>query len=106
MAIKCDADSPFHISLSHNEHIYARTVVVATGARYRKPDLGNLENFEGRGVYYSATHMEAALCSDEEVIVVGGGNSAGQAAVFLSGFARHVHVVIRSDGQTPACRTT
>ena len=98
MAIKCDAESPFHITLNHNEHIYGRTVVVATGARYRKPDLGNLENFEGRGVYYSATHMEAALCSDEEVIVVGGGNSAGQAAVFLSGFARHVHVVIRGDG--------
>ncbi|BCZ81144.1 FAD-dependent oxidoreductase [Paraburkholderia terrae] len=98
LAIECNDAPLFHISLSHNEHVYARAVVVATGARYRKPALGNLENFEGRGVYYSATYMEAALCSNEELVVVGGGNSAGQAAVFLSGFARHVHVVIRSDG--------
>jgi thioredoxin reductase (NADPH) len=98
LAIECKDAPPFHISLSHNEHVYARAVVVATGARYRKPALGNLENFEGRGVYYSASYMEAALCGNEELVVVGGGNSAGQAAVFLSGFARHVHVVIRSDG--------
>ena len=98
LAIECEGAPPFHISLNHNEHVYARAVVVATGARYRKPAIGNLENFEGRGVYYSATYMEAALCSNEELVVVGGGNSAGQAAVFLSGFARHVHVVIRGDG--------
>ncbi|WP_284507614.1 cyclic nucleotide-binding domain-containing thioredoxin-disulfide reductase [Caballeronia sp. AZ7_KS35] len=97
IAIRCGDDSTFHINLSHNEHIYARAVIVATGARYRKPNLANFENFEGRGVYYSATHMEAALCSNEEVVVVGGGNSAGQAAVFLSAFARHVHVMIRGD---------
>jgi thioredoxin reductase (NADPH) len=98
LAIECKGAPPFHISLSYDEHVYARAVVIATGARYRKPALDNLENFEGRGVYYSATYMEAAFCSNEELIVVGGGNSAGQAAVFLSGFARHVHVVIRGDG--------
>src|ERR1700754_2946183 len=97
LAIECKNAPSFHISLNHDEHVYARAVVVATGARYRKPPLDNLENFEGRGVYYSASYMEAALCSNEEVIVVGGGNSAGQAAVFLSGFARHVHVIIRGD---------
>jgi thioredoxin reductase (NADPH) len=76
--------------------------VIATGARYRKPDLVRLENFEGRGVYYSATFMEGAFCNNEELIVVGGGNSAGQAAVFLSRFARHVHVAIRGDGLSPS----
>jgi thioredoxin reductase (NADPH) len=98
LAIECKDAPPFHISLNHDEHVYARAVVVATGARYRKPALDNLENFEGRGVYYSATYMEAAHCGNDEVIVVGGGNSAGQAAVFLSGLARHVHIVIRGDG--------
>jgi|SRR5471032_2239458 len=98
LGIECESASPFHISLNYDEHVYARAVIIATGARYRKPALDNLENFEGRGVYYSATYMEAAFCKNEELIVVGGGNSAGQAAVFLSAFARRVHVVIRGDG--------
>jgi len=88
----------FHIGLNQDECVYARAVVIATGARYRKPDLPRLEHFEGRGIYYSATFMEGAFCTNEELIVVGGGNSAGQAAVFLARFARHVHVVIRGDG--------
>jgi thioredoxin reductase (NADPH) len=98
LGIECDDASPFHIRLNYDEHVYARAVVIATGARYRKPSLARLEDFEGRGVYYSATFMEAAFCANQELIIVGGGNSAGQAAVFLAGFARHVHIVIRGDG--------
>jgi thioredoxin reductase (NADPH) len=76
----------------------ARSVVVASGARYRRPDIENLEQFEGRGVWYWASPIEARLCADQEVVLVGGGNSAGQAAVFLSGHARKVHMVIRGGG--------
>jgi thioredoxin reductase (NADPH) len=86
------------IGLDNGERIRALTTVISTGARYRKPDLPELRRFEGRGVYYSAAFMEAALCTDEEVIVVGGGNSAGQAAVFLSRYARRVHIVVRGQG--------
>jgi thioredoxin reductase (NADPH) len=92
-----DAQS-FQIGLDHDEGVHARAVVIATGARYGKPDIARLEHFEGRGIYYSATFMEVALCNNQELIVVGGGNSAGQAAVFLARFALHVHVVIRGDG--------
>jgi thioredoxin reductase (NADPH) len=98
LTIDCTDSESFRIGLDQDECVYARAVVIATGARYRKPDLVRLENFEGRGVYYSATFMEGAFCNNEELIVVGGGNSAGQAAVFLSRFARHVHVAIRGDG--------
>ncbi len=76
----------------------ARTVIIATGAEYRKPPLENLSRFEGAGVYYAATFMEAQLCGGEEVIVVGGGNSAGQAAVFLAQTAKRVHMLVRSNG--------
>src|SRR5258708_13349086 len=72
--------------------------MIDTGAKYRKLALENLSRFEGVGVYYGATFIEAQLCKDEEVIVVGGGNSAGQAAVFLAESAKHVFVVVRSDG--------
>jgi thioredoxin reductase (NADPH) len=71
-------------------------VIIATGARYRKPSLANLGQFEGAGVYYSATFMEAQLCDGDEVIVVGGANSAGQAAVFLARTVRRVHLLVRS----------
>ncbi|REE22264.1 thioredoxin reductase (NADPH) [Paraburkholderia sp. BL27I4N3] len=98
LGIECENAPPFHLRLNYGEHVYASAVVIATGARYRKPLLPRLEEFEGSGIYYSATYMEAAFCSNEELIIVGGGNSAGQAAVFLSGFARHVHIVIRGDG--------
>ncbi len=76
----------------------ARTIVIATGARYRKPVLENLSAFEGAGVYYGATAMEAQLCAGADVIVVGGGNSAGQAAVFLASTARRVHMLVRGAG--------
>jgi thioredoxin reductase (NADPH) len=72
--------------------------VIATGAEYRKPPLINLARFEGAGVYYGATFVEAQLCGGEEVIVVGGGNSAGQAAVFLAEAAKRVHMLVRSAG--------
>jgi len=72
--------------------------VIATGAEYRRPQLKNLARFEGAGVYYGATFMEAQLCMGEEVIVVGGGNSAGQAAAFLANTAKCVHMLIRSEG--------
>ena len=98
LTIDCTDTQSFLIGLNHNECVYARAVVIATGARYRKPDLPRLEHFEGRGVYYSATFMEGGFCKNEELIIVGGGNSAGQAAVFLARFARHVHVVVRGDG--------
>jgi thioredoxin reductase (NADPH) len=97
LGIECHNGPPFHLRLNYDEHLYARSVVIATGARYRKPLLDRLEHFEGRGIYYSATYMEAAFCPQQELVIVGGGNSAGQAAVFLAGFARHVHVVIRGD---------
>jgi thioredoxin reductase (NADPH) len=78
--------------------VAARTIVIATGAEYRKPAIPNLEKFESVGIYYGATFMEAQLCAGEEVIVVGGGNSAGQAAVFLAQTAKRVIVVVRASG--------
>ena len=90
--------APFSIHLDSGEVVMARSVVVATGARYRRLNLDELETFEGKGVHYAATSIEAHLCSNSEVAVVGGGNSAGQAAVFLSGIARHVHLLVRGDG--------
>ena len=85
------------VSLDDGTSLRARTVIIATGARYRKPSLANLEQFEGAGVYYSATFMEAQLCADDEIIVVGGANSAGQAAVFLARTVRRVHLLVRSN---------
>jgi thioredoxin reductase (NADPH) len=89
---------PFAIGIDDGLPLLARTVVIATGARYRKLQVENLERFEGAGVYYFATPIEAQLCRGEEVVVVGGGNSAGQAAVFLAQTARRVHVLVRAAG--------
>jgi len=75
-----------------------RTIVIASGAAYRKPPISNLSQFEGAGVYYAATFMESQLCRGEEVIVIGGGNSAGQAAVFLAQTAKRVHHLVRGEG--------
>jgi thioredoxin reductase (NADPH) len=88
----------YTIDVAGGARIRARAVIVATGAEYRKPALANLSSFEGAGIYYGATPMEAQLCVGEEVVVVGGGNSAGQAAVFLAGTTRRVHVLVRGAG--------
>ena len=95
----CD-HKPYIVELSDGARIPTRAVVIATGAKYRKLAVENLPRFEGVGVYYGATFVEAQLCKNEEVIVVGGGNSAGQAAVFLAESAKHVFVVVRSAGLT------
>jgi thioredoxin reductase (NADPH) len=89
---------PFAIELDGNVRVPARAVIIATGAHYRKLPLENLSQFEGAGVYYGATPMEAQLCTGEEVAVIGGGNAAGQAAVFLARTAKRVHVLVRSNG--------
>ena len=88
---------PYMLKFDGEEKVPARTVVIATGAQYRKLPLENLSQFEGAGVYYGATHLESQMCGGEDVIVVGGGNSAGQAAVFMSRTARHVYMLVRSD---------
>jgi thioredoxin reductase (NADPH) len=87
---------PYEILLDNGNKLAARAVVIATGAQYNKPHLPYLEKFEGQGIYYGATFMESQLCGQEEVVVVGGGNSAGQAAVFLSQTARKVYMLVRS----------
>lgn len=97
-AVGLDCDGDYNkINLEGDEAICARALVIATGASYRKLNLENDEKFEGQGIHYAATPMEAKLCQNEEVAVVGGGNSAGQAAMFLSQTAKHVHLLIRSD---------
>jgi thioredoxin reductase (NADPH) len=92
------ARKPYALVIDDGPRVPARTVIIATGAEYRKPALPNLAQLEGAGVYYGATFMEAQLCAGEEVIVVGGGNSAGQAAVYLAQTARRVHMLVRSGG--------
>jgi thioredoxin reductase (NADPH) len=95
----CDG-RPYVIELENGARISTRTVMIATGVQYRKLPLENLSRFEGAGVYYGATFVEAQLCGGEEVVVVGGGNSAGQAAVFLAQNAKRVHMLVRSSGLT------
>jgi thioredoxin reductase (NADPH) len=97
VALDCSGH-PFRVILEDGQVVQSKSVVVATGARYRKLDVANFTKFEGQGVYYAATAMEARLCTGQEAIVVGGGNSAGQAAMFLSRHAAHVHILVRSDG--------
>ncbi len=92
------SNRPYTLELETGERISARTIVIATGAQYRRLALPNLSQFEGAGIYYGATFIEAQLCGSDEVIVVGGGNSAGQAAVFLSQTARKVRMLVRSSG--------
>jgi thioredoxin reductase (NADPH) len=93
--IVCD-HRPYIVEAENDARIPARTVLITTGAQYRKLPLKNLSRFEGAGVYYGATFVERQLCGGEEVIVVGGGNSAGQAAVFLAQTTKRVHVLVRS----------
>jgi thioredoxin reductase (NADPH) len=92
--LNCDR-RPYGVVLDGGEELAARSVVIATGAQYNKPRLANLERFEGEGIYYGATYMESQLCVGEKVAVVGGGNSAGQAAVFLGQTADKVHMLVR-----------
>jgi thioredoxin reductase (NADPH) len=95
--LACDRQ-PYAVEIDGGARVRARTVIIATGAEYRRVPLQNLQRFEGAGIYYGATFIEAQLCGGEEVIVVGGGNSAGQAAVFLAQTARQVHMLVRSGG--------
>ena len=87
---------PYRVHLGDGQEIPARAIVLATGAQYNKPSITNLDAFSGKGIYYNATFMEAQLCADEPVIVIGGGNSAGQAAVFLAQHAACVEMLVRS----------
>jgi len=93
-----DATDTIKLELTDNGTVRARTVVIATGARYRRPAIPNLATLEGRGVSYWASPVEAKLCEGEEVALVGGGNSAGQAVVFLAPKVKRLHLVVRAPG--------
>jgi thioredoxin reductase (NADPH) len=95
--LACDRH-PFAVQIDDDLRVPGRTIIIASGAEYRRPALDNLSHFEGAGVYYGATLVESQLCGGQEVIVVGGGNSAGQAAVFLAQTARRVYMLVRSSG--------
>ena len=92
------SDHPFTLELDDDQRLRACAIIVATGARYRNLSVTNHERFEGQGIHYAATAMEGQLCVGEEVVVVGGGNSAGQAAIFLSRLTSHVHMLVRGKG--------
>jgi thioredoxin reductase (NADPH) len=98
-ALTCDR-KPYAVEISDGSRVFGRSVIIATGAQYRKLPIAYPSKFEGLGIYYAATFVEAQLCEGEEVIVVGGGNAAGQAAVFLSTRARQVFLIVRSEGLT------
>src|SRR6185503_2360108 len=95
--LRCGGQS-YVVETDDGSTFAARTVIIATGAAYRKLAVADLERFEGVGVYYGATAMEAQLCRGQDAVVVGGGNSAGQAAVFLAQTCRRVHMLVRGDG--------
>ena len=95
--LRCDR-RPYEIELSNGHTVRGRAVIIATGAEYRQLALADLARFVGVGVYYAATHVESQLCTEEEVIVVGGGNSAGQAAVYLARSCRRVNILVRASG--------
>lgn len=96
-ALDCETQ-PYRVRLDDGSCVMGRAVVIATGARYRTLSVPGYERFEGQGIHYAATAMESQLCSGEPAVVVGGGNSAGQAAVYLAQSASHVHVLVRSGG--------
>ena len=95
--LNCD-QRPYAVDLCHGNAVRARSIIIATGAEYRQLAIENASRFLGTGIYYAATATEARRCEMKEVIVVGGGNSAGQAAVYLAGKCRHVHLLVRSKG--------
>ncbi|HYY51912.1 MAG TPA: NAD(P)/FAD-dependent oxidoreductase, partial [Myxococcales bacterium] len=97
MRLQCQR-RPYSVELSNGTSVKTRAMVIATGVQYRKPDSAAFGRFEGVGVYYAATPMEAQLCRGEDLVIVGGGNSAGQAAVFLASYARSVQVLVRGAG--------
>jgi thioredoxin reductase (NADPH) len=92
--LNCD-QRPYRLSLENGSLLQARSIIIAAGAQYNTPNIGNLKQFEGNGIYYAATFMESQLCGGDEVIVIGGGNSAGQAAVFLAETAKRVYMLVR-----------
>jgi len=92
------ARHPYAVTMDDGQQVPGKAVIIATGAQYRKPPIPNISNFEGAGIYYAATAMERQLCGSEEVAVVGGGNSAGQAAVFLAEKCNRVHILVRGSG--------
>lgn len=96
-ALHC-GENPIRIELADGRMVPTRTVVIASGAQYRRAEIESLEQYEGRGVYYWASPVEAKLCKDEHAMLVGGGNSAGQAAVFLASHASEVHILVRGAG--------
>jgi thioredoxin reductase (NADPH) len=96
--VKLDCEKrPYKVVLDNGNRLAGHSVIIATGAQYNKPRIANLAQFEGQGIYYGATYMESQLCEAEDIIVVGGGNSAGQAAIFLSQTSRKVHMLVRSN---------
>ena len=95
--LRCEP-KPFEIEISGAHLVRCRAIIVASGVEYRKLALSNIEHFHGVGIYYAATYIEAQLCKDEDIVIVGGGNSAGQAAVFLASTCKHVHLLVRSRG--------
>ena len=97
LRLRCEP-KPFEIELAAEQIVRGRAIVIASGIEYRKLALRDIERFHGVGIYYAATFVEAQLCKDEDIIIVGGGNSAGQAAVFLSNNCRHVNLLVRGNG--------
>src|ERR1700678_3220318 len=91
---RCD-QRPYRLSLENGDILQARSIIIAAGAQYNTPSVANLKKFEGNGIYYAATFMESQLCGGDEVIVIGGGNSAGQAAIFLAETAQKVYMLVR-----------
>ena len=99
--LDCGGGAPsqvFRLDIAGRKAVQARTVVIASGARYRRPDIANLSEFDGAGVSYWASPIEARLCEGEEVALIGGGNSAGQAVVFLAPKVKRLHLVVRGKG--------
>ncbi|WP_205686835.1 FAD-dependent oxidoreductase [Caulobacter flavus] len=97
VGIECDK-RPYRLKLEDGQTLLARAVVIASGARYRKLDVEGYDRFDGQAIHYAATAMESDLCRGQAVVVVGGGNSAGQAAMFLSRTVGHVHMLVRGEG--------
>jgi thioredoxin reductase (NADPH) len=95
--LRCDR-KPYTVEFESGAQIPSRAIVISTGAEYRPLELENVVRFESTGLYHGATFVEAQLCDDEDVVVVGGGNSAGQAAVFLAQTAKRVHMLVRAAG--------